>query len=37
MTYKIYVNGKKLCSVLIINKYEDLENNIISINCKEVK
>lgn len=51
MVYEVYVNGKKLASVLsiedlmyyinvndlsIIEENEDLENNVITIDCEEV-
>lgn len=51
MVYEVYVNGKKLDSVLsiedlmyyinvndlsILEENEDLENNVITIDCEEV-
>lgn len=33
MKYEVYVNGKMVVSVLSI---EDLENNVITIDCEEV-
>lgn len=36
MMYEVYVNGKMVVGVLSIEENEDLENNVIIIDCEEV-